>query len=213
MRRRVPMTVDEMEIAPGITVADWKSLELANKKECEADWQRAIDILEHRLRKRYFEPVALLVKADAKGAPSDMKYGFAIMAINCLLVETLQSFRMGKVSTKDQSRELSIKFLTTNKPFAKEFNHDTAERYYTDIRCGVLHLGETMNMSLISADGPLVQTVTDGIVVNRTSFFENLEKWFADYVADLRSETATQRRTDLRNKLKRKMNAICRLKT
>lgn len=207
-------SADNMEIAPGVSVGEWKSLDLRNNPNCEVDWQRAISIVECRLVQRYFEPCNVLIATELRVArkPTDFRYGFAIMAINCLLVETLQSFIMGKTSTRDQSEELSKMFLTTAEAFKNHFNDVTAKTYYEDVRCGILHIGETHNMSLIRVVGPLVSEHDGGIIINRTRFHEGLRKEFDRYLSDLRSATPSQRRTEFRKRLKKKMNFICRIK-
>jgi hypothetical protein len=60
MRTDKPTSVDDMEIAPGVKVKEWKALDLRNNKQCEDDWQRAVAIVEKRLMLRYFEPCKLL---------------------------------------------------------------------------------------------------------------------------------------------------------
>lgn len=213
MKRGDPHVADEIEIAPGVTVKDWKALTLRNKPEYEDHWQRAVDIVEKRLNDRYFEPCKLLIDSEPCESEDSRppRYGFTIMAINCLLVETLQSFKMGKPSTENQSKELSKKFLRSTEGVSSEFDNSLAEAYYSDIRCGILHIGETQNLSLIRAVGPLVSEHKGGLVINRTMFFDLLHKDFLRYLGVLRSRNASPRRTDARKKMKDKMDFICRI--
>lgn len=226
MERAKPEAVDDMEIAPGVTVKNWKQLDLRNNPKYENDWQKAVDIVESRLMKRYFEPCQLLIneekaraekqraKSKERGKGEGPYFGFTIMAINCLLVETIQSFLMGKKSTKDQSRELSVIFLTTADSFKTYFpTGDVAEQFYEDIRCGILHIGETQHLSLVRADGDVITQHEGGMVVNRNKFHLLLRKEFETYLTKLRAKETSQSRKDLRSKMKRKMDFICRIKT
>src|SRR5205823_2963025 len=123
-----------------------------------------------------------------------------------------QSFIMGKTSTKDQSAELSKEFLTSAETFKVVFTNDMPQAYYEDIRCGLLHIGETHNMARILATGPIASQIDGGIVINRTKFHEALRKEFDRFINDLRSGIPAQRRSEFRRRMKQKMNFICRIK-
>jgi hypothetical protein len=128
-------------------------------------------------------------------------------------VETLQSFIMGKTSTKDQSEALSKKFLTIAEAFKNHFDNTTAQAYYDDVRCGLLlHIGQTQKMSLIRASGPLVWQDKGGLVINRTAFHKGLREEFDRFLTDLRDSTPSQRRTDFRKRMKKRIDFICRIK-
>jgi hypothetical protein len=206
MDKSEPLSVADLEIAPGVKVRDWQALHLKNNPRNEDDWKRAIAIVEARLTARYFDPCELLIREDNKERPSN---GFAIMALCCLLAETLQSFIEGETST-DVSNTLSVKFLTRSDTFRNDFDEETAQTYYKDFRCGILHVGETCGLSRVWAEGPLVVEVPGGLIINRTKFFEALKTEFRAYLARLQDPAPSQTRTALRNKLKKKMSFICR---
>ena len=64
--KKSPYKEDQMSIAPGYTVADWKKLDLDS--ENSLDWCEAIKIFNARIRGRYLDPVDKLIELDKKRA-------------------------------------------------------------------------------------------------------------------------------------------------
>jgi hypothetical protein len=82
---------DNLEIAPGYTVKCWKNLTLDSRQPDSTDWKKALQILDARISQRFLDPVDELIKADE--SRSRKTFGFAILAIDFLVIETLQGFR------------------------------------------------------------------------------------------------------------------------
>ena len=89
-----------MDIAPNFSAEDWKKLDLENSED---DWQRAVDVLEQRLFARYIEPIEVLIEAEKEVNPKDKRFGFTTLAIDLLLMETIQAFKEGLPDTNGQS--------------------------------------------------------------------------------------------------------------
>ncbi len=119
------------------------------------DWNRAIEIFAARIQSPYLEPVDLLIEADESRSPIERRYGFSIMAIDSLLIETLQSFRDGLTDTKNKSKEMFKKYLTEREGFRDHFDEKQAKRYFYHFRCGILHQAEVMGPSLLWSVGLL----------------------------------------------------------
>ena len=83
--------------------------------------------------------VDLLIADDEGRNAKDRRWGFAILAIDCLLVETLQAFRQGLTDTRRLSKDLCVKFLTERDAFRGFFTEALATRFYYEFRCGVAH--------------------------------------------------------------------------
>ena len=86
-----------MEIAPGIDASEWTKLDLSRTDS--SDWKRAIEILRTRIEARYLGPVDRLIEDEENLPPWKRRYGFIVLAIDCLLIETLESFIEGKIDT------------------------------------------------------------------------------------------------------------------
>jgi hypothetical protein len=141
-----------MRISPNYTAAAWKALQFSS----EDDWQEAIKIFEDRMRGRFLDLVDMIEHRQFAG--------FTVLAIDCLLIETLQQFREGKPETpRSQSGDYFIRFLTTTS-FGKHFTANTADMFYRQIRCGILHQAEVKKSSRIriASNLPLVKLTPDG---------------------------------------------------
>src|SRR5260221_4689788 len=99
-----------MKIAPGILDVDWTSLNLSTP--ASPDWDRGILILEQRLRGRFAEVVDFLIEEDEKRPANERRFGFTILATDCLVLETIEAFRQGLTDTRRKSEQLCTSFLT-----------------------------------------------------------------------------------------------------
>jgi hypothetical protein len=183
------------------TAKNWADLDFAT----EEDWQTAIDIFEDRIHFRFLDAIEKIQR---------MRFsGFAVMALDCLLIETLQQFRRGVAETPPrESGDYFTEFLTQT-GFGQFFDEEMAGTFYRSIRCGVLHQAEVKGSSKIwiRRGSPLVRWADDqdGLVVNRDLFHRQLERVFDAYVRDLRK--SRQLYTELRERFKRKMDFVCRV--
>jgi integrase-like protein len=123
-----------VQICRGFTVVQWKKLNgrLVNAKggntNDEQAWHCAIEVFERRIRERFLSCIEALERADSKSdavipdvAPADCSTlpveteavvpGFSIIALCCLLAETLQSFRCKTHPSKSIGRQLLDRFL------------------------------------------------------------------------------------------------------
>lgn len=186
-----------MDIAPGIDASEWMRLKLDDPNT--PDWTRAIEIGRARIYGRYFDAVDVLIQAE-EGLPAHKKrYGFAILAIDCLLVETFQAFKDGITDTTGQSKPVFKRFLETSPSFRSHFKDDQLrEDFYKHFRCGILHQGETKKGSRVWSIGRLVWRSKEGIIVNRTEFHQSLKNDFDLYLKELAENSDPKSRENYR---------------
>lgn len=191
-----------MEIAPNFTAQQWRNLNLADS---EHDWQIAIDVLNSRINARFIEPVNTLIKFEENVKASERHFGFSILAIDLLLIETIQAFKDGLVSTEGKSKKTFTKFLAESSYFSEYFpSTDSRDNFYTDFRCGILHQAEIQSSALLWSIGDLY-TREDGFeVLNRTAFHKALIADFDAYILKLRAP----KEQTLRNNMKAKMDSV-----
>ena len=187
-----------MRISPQYNVNDWLKLTFSTEDE----WQEAIEMLEDRIRGRFLDIIHLI--------EGEIYAGFAVLALDCLLIETLQQFREGVSETpRGQSKSYFTSFLTEGY-FGQYFDEKMAIMFYRQIRCGILHQAEVKGSSrvLIRWGTPLVKYTNDrkGLVINRKLFHQQLIQEFEDYINRLR-EPSNQ---ELRGNFKKKMDYICK---
>jgi hypothetical protein len=193
-----------MRIAPGFDSADWLSLALND--DDSADWHRAIVIFDARIRGRFLDPVQQLIDSEAALNRYDRRFGFAVMAIDCLLVETLQAFVLGLSDTRDRSREMFVSFLAVQPSFAPPFTPKRAGTFFEDFRCGILHQAEIGRHSRVVSEGPLLEIEGPALVVNRNAFHHALTTEYIAYLQDLGNPAHERLRANFRSK----MNFIAR---
>lgn len=81
--------------------SEWKGLAQRLDEADEGAWAEAIGVFERRMRERFLSSIEALFKADTKpdtlppypGHTENCIPGFSIIALCCLLVDTLQGFR------------------------------------------------------------------------------------------------------------------------
>jgi hypothetical protein len=157
-----------------VTVGDLK-LRL-EKPDVSENKQYIITFIDHRLRRRYIVPI--------KAIPNGSKSGFLIMAVVCLLIETLQQFYKGDVETKGQNAEAFKRFFEGEAAlFPNCAEHSKA--FYTKIRCGILHQAETKSgYRILFKDGLLFDAEEKSI--NATAFLAAMETCLDNYLGRLR---------------------------
>ena len=90
-------------------------------------------LIKLRLEERYVFPVE----------HSKQRNGFASMALSCLLIETIQCFRDGKEDTtkKGAGAKAFREYFAWNQ--APNAFSGLGQDFYANVRCGILHQGET----------------------------------------------------------------------
>lgn len=214
------------QICRGFTDEQWRELrrrliDHGKIQNDEAAWKCAVDVFARRIRERFLSCIEALINCDSKqnlevapGAPPDCSTlpkddgkqvivpGFAILALCCLLAETLQGFRQKPVQPPASAARCTfpegqcIRPSTTNQfrdflrrpAFRRAFDDDKiAAQFVKGIRNGIFHEAETRgwvvwreepNGSILAQDG-------DGYALNRTEFYRALKEEFETYLAEL----------------------------
>jgi hypothetical protein len=235
---------DPTQICRGFTDEQWKVLRqrLIAPIHDESAWCCAVEVFARRVRERFLFPIEALEKADSQsdvevppGAPADCSTlpndngllvivpGFAIMALCCLLIETLQSFRQAAESLPSAEGPCSYPAgqciyprRTTMERFQNflrlpafrgAFDNNTiAKSFCNGIRNGILHEAETREW-VIWRNEPknlILESRSDGYALNRTEFYLALKSEFQNYLEELRSPA----NLELRQRFLKKMNDV-----
>ena len=221
---------DPTHICRGFTDQQWRLLrtQLVHGDALTADaaaWHCAVEVFARRIRERFLSCIETLFAADTRsdvevgpGAPGDCSTlprddlgavvpGFAIMALCCLLVETLQSFREAR-GAGDTGTQLFEKFLA-RRSFQGAFGGNVAKSFVRGIRDGILHEAETRRWAIWRDEphGAIVETRGNGYVLNRTAFYEALRTEFEEYVKDVK-DLRDQSKDELRRRFIKKMDDV-----
>ncbi|WP_200822324.1 hypothetical protein [Caballeronia terrestris] len=169
-----------------MTVERYQRLEQSNNRQALAEFVR------ERFDERYFRPIESTSRQD--------KHGFMIMAICCLIIETLESFYQGMPDTRKLSSAMFRSFFgrdTTLDVFAGD-----NDWFYKDIRCGILHQSEARNGWRIVRRGRLLDKSRKSI--NATKFIRELRTIVDTYAEQLEKDE------EIWLKFKKKMKAVCK---
>lgn len=194
-----------MQIAPDFDASDWRKLQL--EAADSPDWEVAVATFDRRIRARYIDPTDLLIATENDKPANQRRFGFTVLAIDCLLVETIGAFLDGLENTEGVSKKIFCKFLTSRPQFSNAFTQQLAEQFYREFRCGVLHQAEVVGSGRVWSVGPLIKNVDSSLIVNRNMFHECLKAEFDRYLLELR----TPENKVLRFNFRKKMNFIARV--
>jgi len=135
------------------------------------------EMILHRINGRYLRPFTYKDKIFTK----EYKNGFSIMANCCLCIEALQSFKNGWGKTpKDENGQKIFDDFFNEYNGLKEFS---GEYFYTNIRCGILHQGETTGGWRIKRVGPILENKT----INADRFLKQIRDVLKKYTEELKN--------------------------
>jgi len=146
-----------MWISRNYKVDDWKALTF----NTEDDWQKAQVIFRDRMETRYLEHIRRILGHHTSG--------FAAMALDCAVIETMEQFRRGEPKTPyGEGKKYFLSFLTETS-FSSDVSKRKARIFCKNIRCGLLQQTEAED-SLIKRNNtrPLIAFTEDhkGVIVN-----------------------------------------------
>ena len=164
------------------------------------------DFIYQRLTSRYIKPYCY----NDTEYKQKYKNGFAMMASLCLLVETLQSFKNGWEDNADhKSADAFKQFFQDNKHFPEL--KDKGKDIYKNVRCGILHQGETTGgWKITRKNKKLYDSNTN--TLDAVVFAEKMNLCITDYCDNLKqknwdSEIWDNFRTKMRKIIKNSSSA------
>lgn len=184
-------SVDDFELTKGFTVGSYKALEAAR------DTRQIAKFIRNRFSGRYIEPLL--------SVPTGKKSGFCIMAVACLMIEALESFRQGWEDSKGKSETAFCSFFDHFEPFKELRGHGS--QFYAHIRCGILHQAETTNGWRIRRELGAPVFDSENLTIGANAFLDALKLSFDAYCSEL--ELADWN-ADIWRNARSKLAAICK---
>lgn len=164
-------------------------------------WDKAIDIFKSRIESRHFYAIKKLM--NKRNKKEMIKCGFAIMTLECSLIDTFARFRYAP----NKQRRRFVNFL---KDFLLDGpNAETdAVTIYKNIRCGLVHSGATDHMCGLTYGLKNLITIKDdgGISLDIIEMNERLKNYLKDYIKILKNTNEIEVRENFVNT----MNIICK---
>lgn len=143
--------MNDIKIAGNLTIKDWVYIENKLKPNYNHYWNEAYDFFELRICTRYLKPINSILNMKAyKGE------GFAIVNLQCSLIEMIESFINGwvfdypnfinpKGIILNGNDKIYKSFFNNREPFKNYNPKISGKRFYVDVRCGLLHEAQTKN--------------------------------------------------------------------
>jgi hypothetical protein len=175
------------ELATDFTDVDYQAA-------CKADDRKKIaDAICRRFKERYIRPVTPL-----KGT---------IMAVSCLMIESLESFRLGLPKTNGKSKAMFHEFFEseTSPPEFKDFK-GYGDSFYQNVRCGILHQAETTGGWKITRKEATPLFNDRSLTINAALFLRHLRAVLDGFCNRLKSVDSDS--TDWEN-VRTNMSALC----
>jgi len=195
----------DTEIASDFKVSQYHGVRprLDHRNPDTQDWRDVLAAFWRRVEERFIGPIKALEDVDGpKLIP-----GFAILALDCLLIDTLQSFREGRVSRSDSDTRPFTAFLKSQRFKDGGFKSKDREDFVDYVRNGLLHNGETRGDWKVNLRRPVMlhkDLVTKTRTLNRKLFHAAVVEEFEEYFKELRDGVPEGRERFLR-----RMDAIC----
>src|SRR5690554_2050192 len=166
--------MEDIKIAGVHTVKQWKELDSILDTNDNKNWALAFSFFEERIETRYLKPIEAILNLGNNNGE-----GFAVVNLQCSLIETIESFINGwvykcKYDNKKKKKKKYNWYHRENKmksPYSKCYLRnidifqsffDTREPFksykikgddfYNDVRCGLLHETKTKNDWKIKAN-------------------------------------------------------------
>lgn len=154
------------------------------------------ELIHKRFEERYLDPIL----------DSPKRHGFAVLAVGCLMVEALESFRQGWPNTDGKSEAAFCGFFQAHDEFLEL--RPVAHEFYRAVRCAILHQADTtQGWRVRSRPGPLLEQDGDVHWINASAFVERLKVVLNAYCETLRT---SDWRSPTWKKARTKLQRICK---
>ena len=225
----------DTRIAGDHTVNSWLDLrmEILTKPSDQSLWKSAYEMFYERISRRFLGPMEKILAGDNREGEV-----FAVCVIQCILIEFLEAFYLGKVYSLPKTPEevenrvkrhgisevelenlcqpneykssasLFESFLTTHKPFKQFFDDKTAGEFYKTVRCGLLHEAATKDKSKIRGDSD--KGIAKDTDDGLIVYRSALSKGIQEYLESYKAELMAS--DELKKGFLRKMDDVCQIR-
>ena len=153
------MRMEEMiKIAGEKKIKDWKELEKKLKPNYNKHWEEAFTFFEIRICTRYLKPIDAILNMKSYNGE-----GFAIVNLQCSMIETIESFISGiihihphfLIKNKKTFKDNSKIYIFFFNRFSDKFNKLNGKNFYSNVRNSLLHETQTKKNWFILAKSNL----------------------------------------------------------
>jgi hypothetical protein len=198
------------------TCSNTEFLKFNLESPLKGDWEGAADVFSDRFESRYFNPIKQLMiienTLETEGDGTEKFHpGFISLSIDFILLETLNQFKNGINDTNVafHTKCSFVNILRDIKKISAFFDSDAeAGKFYDDLRCGLIHQGQTKGESRINKSKDIIVDLYKlggkGFNVNRTEFHNIVLEEYSSYsncIKNLDNRNFDILRINFRNKM------------
>lgn len=178
--------------------------------DLDDNWRDSVSLFKSRVLSKFFDPIEVIIKRKKLEGE-----GFALVTVQCALIESLAAFRQGKVFNHRRnetspsyeyknSYKLYVDFLNSASIFRDNFfiidnmgekqngSPFKAEDFYDSVRCGLIHEGKTKANWTIKAtkknaktEKVFIDSSGEKINLYRTILHYRLKEYLDTYCSEL----------------------------
>lgn len=130
--------------------------------------------------------------------------GFAVLALDCVVIESIWGFQKGKAVPHRRERDVYREILSGRR---FKWSEEVSDNFREFVRNGLMHDAETRGLWLVEATIPKEAIVRgdagSGYVLNRTEFHKAVRGTLQDWLDSLRTGDK-----DLRINMRKRMDEI-----
>lgn len=204
------MALGSMKVSGKRSADDWKKLaaKLSLGKDQDLWGEAFTNYFLDRLNTRYLEPIKWIGNNRSLSGE-----GFAIVTLQCCLIEFLQSTLEGKTYRQNPpfgdheygpQDKYFVKFLRTSPVFGNCFNEASAKEFYKNVRCALVHEARTKEGWRIWAGNAAAVSPID--TKSKMIFHRPLQSSLIRYIDWFGRELLTN--TEMQKALLRKLNYL-----
>ena len=214
------MLPDSTELSSKKSVGEWRAIQPNLLAGANPEiWGSILkDFYFDRLKTRYLDPIEAILKMELSAGE-----GFAVVAIQCSLIEFLESCFQGVNYVNERRKAFSfgrwlkgmlschgsnnaaryryknsgkifVAFLTKQEPFKRHFSKALAQDFYKSVRCGILHEARTKGKWLIHKESQASLIIdAERRILYRNNFHRALLEFINAYCEEVPLQLERQR--------------------
>ena len=220
-----------MKIANQLTIKDWNDLKLRLDVNNAEFWGMAFTFFEQRIVTRYLLPINQILDMNLNTGE-----GFAVVGLQCSLIETIECFYNGWIHNPSKKPRYSFRekddhspahygtnylnnqnifesFFINRSPFKELPNKIDGASFYESVRCGLLHETQTKSNWLIRTNkdkSVFYEEINGKKILYRTEFQNALIQVIEGYKKEI-TEGVDSYNITLRENFIAKLDRICKI--
>ncbi|MEK6967468.1 MAG: hypothetical protein AABX51_02450 [Nanoarchaeota archaeon] len=151
---------------------------------------KLIEIITDRIYGWYIEPTKLLSR--------QRNNGFLVMAIICILLDTLSQFYYGSNQSNRSNFKNFLRDFNSRFTLPASNSRDCADVFYKGFRCGILHEAKISEGEINGSARFAINWKNNKLIVNPDLLLKQVDKYYKNYLKKLKRN---ERLVEFQNKI------------